>query len=93
MDMFGGIKGEAGGTLADAYRLAVSKLENTGAVTQLEKELIALRLISLVRQGVKRPDILSEAAIEFLRRKRTRIPKKTSDEFMRLNGTQRARRR
>jgi hypothetical protein len=76
MEVFSGVQGEIGDILSQAYRLAVSKLEDAGAVTRNEKELVALRLLALARQGVRRPEILSEAAVELLRRKRNGAPKK-----------------
>jgi hypothetical protein len=86
MDAFGGIKGEVGDALAQAYRLTISKLEDTGTLTRQEKEIVALRLVALARQGVKRPELLSEAAIELLRRKRSRA-KPASRRFVDPNGT------
>jgi hypothetical protein len=86
MEVFSGIKGEIGDTLSHAYLLAVSKLQNAGPVTRQEKELVALRLLTLARQGVKRPELLSEAAIELLRRRRSRI-KAASRQFVDPNGT------
>jgi hypothetical protein len=75
VDAFRNAKGAAEETLSQAYLLAVSKLEKTGTPTRLDKELVALRLIVLVRQGVSRPEALSEAALEFLRRRRARKKK------------------
>jgi hypothetical protein len=86
MEVFAGIKGEIGDTLSHAYVLAVSKLQNAGPVTRQEKEIIALRLLTLARQGVKRPELLSEAAIELLRRKRSRT-KDISRQFPGPVGT------
>lgn len=86
MDAFSGIKGEVGDALSEAYRLAISKLEDAGTLTRQEKEIVALRLVALARQGVKRPELLSEAAIELLRRKRNRT-KDTSRQFPGPAGT------
>ena len=93
MELFGGVTDETGSTLADAYRLALSKLENAGPMTRRDRELVALRLLTLSRQGVKRPDILSEAAVEHLRRKRGRTPKKSPGNFLQDDGTTARRRR
>jgi hypothetical protein len=75
VELFGEPIGDVTDALADAYRLAISKLESSGPVTRRDKELVALRLMTLARQGVKKPDLLSEAALEHLRRKRGRSPK------------------
>jgi hypothetical protein len=56
--------------LGRAFDQAIKKLQRFGDLDRGQRELIANRLIALVRQGVSSIDALSEAAAEHLRRRR-----------------------